>query len=260
MNNQDLQLIGERIGEYTAYTLIILFFTIKTIKTIYNSFSDLFKEKKKLKTDDKNNININVGGEVSENVFSKIDPQLILFLLLQQAKILNALNDLGREILAEQMDYFSRQMRSINIRYTSTICEILSEAGIDDVHFGTYFTNAENFIEVCGYHVTSLFRQMCKENHFSEKTPQEFRELVDKNIYVIDGVLDELLRKRYPQRQIIKSMHKFDKIRSDLRSALRLCFDYARDVAVARETKVKQEQKDFEDEIFKLTGRKYSIT
>jgi len=257
MDKDLLQTIGQSAGEYIAYVLVISFFAVKTITTIYTSFKDLFAEKKKAKEKSKSDININFGDPTSSA--SRIDPQLILFLLLQQAKILNALNDLSREVLSEQMDYFNRQMRSIKIKYTATICEILSGAGIDDSHYGTYFTNAENFIEVCGYHLTSLFRQMCKENHFSEKSPQEFRELVEKNIYIIDGVLDELLRKRYPQRQIIKSFEKFDYLRIEVRNMLKICFDYGRDISVIREEKVYAEKKDFEKEIHKLTGRKYTV-
>jgi hypothetical protein len=163
------------------------------------------------------------------------------------------------DILREQMDFFVKQMRSIKIKYTALVCDMLNDAGIEDIDFSTYFTNSENFIEVCGHHVESLYRQMCKENHFSEQSPNEYRNLIDRNIYVIDGVLDELLRKRYPQRQLLKSFNAFEALRTELRSTLKCCFEQARDVAIEKEEKVFEAKEQFEEQITKLTGLKYSL-
>jgi hypothetical protein len=181
------------------------------------------------------------------------------YTLIQQAKNLKALHDIKLDILREQMDFFVKQMRSIKIKYTALVCDMLNDAGIEDIDFSTYFTNSENFIEVCGHHVESLYRQMCKENHFSEQSPNEYRNLIDRNIYVIDGVLDELLRKRYPQRQLLKSFNAFEALRTELSSTLKCCFEQARDVAIEKEEKVFEAKEQFEEQITKLTGLKYSL-
>lgn len=245
----------EKIGNYLAYLALILVVFFKTFKSLYNSIKEFFRKPSANKSS-QNTINVNID---NKEVLYQNEYQRILYLLLQQAKILRALHDVKGDILREQMDFFAKQMRSIKIKYTSLICEMLNEVGLEDTHFGTYFTNSENFVEVCGHHVESLYRQMCKENHFSDKTPQEFRELTERNIYVIDGVLDELLRKRYPQRQLLKSFERFEQLRVELRSTLRFCFEQARDVAIDKETKVFEAKKQFEDQITKLTGLKYSL-
>lgn len=251
LNNPEL----EKIGNYIAYIALVIVFFFKTFKSLYNGIREFFGKGKK-PIPSQNTVNVNLD---NKELLYQNEYQRILYLLLQQAKILRALNDIKIDTLKEQMNFFAKQMRSIKIRYTALVCDMLNEAGIDDIHFGTYFTNSENFIEVCGHHIESLYRQMCKENHFSEKNPQEFRELIERNIYVIDGVLDELLRKRYPQRQLIKSFDKFEDLRVELRSILRCCFEQARDIAIEKEIKVFGAKERFEKEITDLTGLKYSL-
>ncbi len=251
LNNVEL----EKWGEYLAYIALIIVFFFKTFKSFYSSIKEFFG-KGKTPVPSQNTVNVNLD---KPELLYQNEYQRILYLLLQQAKILRALHDIKIDTLKEQMDFFAKQMRSIKIRYTALVCDMLNEAGIDDIHFGTYFTNSENFIEVCGHHIESLYRQMCKENHFSEQSPQEFRESVVRNIYVIDGVLDELLRKRYPQRQLLKSGDKFDLLRIKLTDHLKSCFEQARSVAIDRETKVYKAKEQFEDQITKLTGIKYSL-
>lgn len=245
----------EKIGQYSAYGAIIILFFYKTFSVFYKSIKEFFGKDKTKESSTNTNVNINL----DNNLQSQNEYQRILYLLLQQAKILKALHEIKGDILREQMEFFSKQMRSIRIKYTALICEMLSDAGIDDIHFGTYFTNSENFMEVCGHHIESLYRQMCKENHFSEQNQQEFRGLVERNVYVIDGVLDELLRKRYPQRQVLKSFEKFEVLRVELRDTLRCCFEQARNVAMDKEERVYESKERFEEQITKLTGIKYSL-
>lgn len=251
LNNPELQ----KIGNYIAYVALIIVFFFKTFKSLYRSIREFFG-KDKAPIPSQNTVNVNLD---NKELLYQNEYQRILYLLLQQAKILRALNDIKTNILREQMDFFNKRMRTLKIRYTTIICEMLNEAGIGDVNFGTYFTNSENFIEVCGHYIESLYRQMCKENHFSEQSPQEFRESVVRNIYVIDGVLDEFLRKRYPQRQLLKSGDKFDLLRIELTDHLKSCFEQARSVAIDRETKVYKAKEQFEDQITKLAGIKYSL-
>lgn len=251
INNPEL----EKVGQHLAYIALIIVFFYKTFKSLYGSIKEFFGKGKK-PIPSQNTVNVNFD---NKELLYQTEYQRILYLLLQQAKILRALNDIKINILREQMDFFNKRMRTLKIKYTTIICEILNEAGIEDINFGTYFTNSENFIEVCGYHIESLYRQMCKENHFSDQTPQEFRELVNRNIYVIDGVLDELLRKRYPQRQLVKSFDKFNLLRVELTDHLKSCFEQARDIAIDKETKVAEAKEQFEDQITKLTGIKYSL-
>lgn len=245
----------EKIGQYITYIAIIILFFFKTFQSGYKSIKEFFGKENKA-VPNQNTVNINFD---DKDLLYQNEYQRILYLLLQQAKILRALNELKTDILKEQMDFFNKRMRTLKIKYTTLICEMLNDVGIDDVNFGTYFTNSENFIEVCGYHIESLYRQMCKENHFSEQSPQEFRDLINRNIYVIEGVLDELLRKRYPQRQIIKSFDKFNSLRVELKDHLQSCFEQARDVAIEKEIIVFEAKKQFEEQITNLTGIKYSL-
>jgi len=186
-------------------------------------------------------------------------PYHIIILLLKQALLSEQVNTHKSRVLHEQMAFFRKSMRPIKIRYTEIVCEILNEAGIDSICFSTYFTNSENFIDVCGIHIEATYRQMCKINHFTTKSNSEFKNTVDTNIIIIDGILNELLMKRYPQRQLLKDISKFDKLRVQLQTTLRESFEFGKQIAKEKETELLQAKKEFEEIVFTITKEEYII-
>ena len=242
--------ILESCGEYTAYIIIGLVAFIKVLTTSWKSLKDFLNIGKKTEE---------IKKEFIIQSFSD-DSKYFLYFLLEQNKILKALHDVKSDILKEQMDFFDKQLKAIKINYVTLICDMLNTAGIEKSNFSTYFSNSENFIDLCGYYIKSSYRQMCKDNHFSEHSPIEYRALIDKNIFLIDGIIDELLRKRYPQRQFIKDFDsKYQYLRSSLHDMLKACFEQARDVAIEKETIVYEAKENFEAEVSKATGMKYSL-
>jgi len=263
MEQKLLEIVGDSIP---LICLLIGYTLFKYILPSLKSIKDIFFSKPAPSDKHKgaNNININLdqtqnSGIQTQQPQSEVENQTTRILLLQQAKILMAVNTLSSDILREQMECFKKMVRPIKVGYTEIICELLNEAGIENIHFGTYFTNSENFIEICGYHIEATFRGMCKLNHFAEKSNSAFRDIIDTNIFIIDGLLNELLMKRYPQRQLLKDMRKFDTLRADLREALKECFEYSRDIAIDRSDKVKKAVKEYEEQVFLLTGQRYSL-
>lgn len=237
-----------------------LIFLGKAAIALFKYIRDLKDDKSK--SSSSNNININVDhadhtGQLPISADARY--QQTLYLLLQQAKIMKAIHYLKSNILGEQMDTFKKTMKPIRLRYTEIICDLLEEAGIENIYFGTYFTNAENFIELCGKYVESTFRQMCKENHFSKKSSAEFRDLVDTNVIIIDGLVNEMMMKRYPQKQLLKNGDRFDDIRDEMKESMEDCFKKCRDIAIEKESRVQEMVTEFQDEIFRVTGNKYVL-
>jgi hypothetical protein len=220
--------------------------------------------KKIFDKDSKSSVTVNVGNKIcSEELldFPQLNgnAQYFFILLLEQNKISNALNNLKIDVLREQMDYFFKHIKNVEMATANIIIELLKEAGIDDISYSTYFSNFENFIEVCRDRINDIFRSMCKENHFSEYSQIEYSELVDRNINIIEGSIKELLRKRYPQREFIKDFKKVYSLQGMIRAGLKDCFEYARDVAIEKKDKVYKAKECFELKVFKVTGQKYSM-
>lgn len=207
-----------------------------------------------------NQVTVNVGKQPTL-IFAgeKEDYRSFLYFLLEQGKILRAMHDMRSDILKEQMDYFNKFIQNIKNSITEIMIELLKEAGLEDFHYVTYFSNFENFIEVCEGKVQLIFRKMCKDNHFSEYSQFEYRELIDKNVRIIEGNLNELLRKRYPQKEFIKNFDRIYESQKTLYIGLKDCFEYARDIAIERETKVKNAKESFEIQVSEIIGMKYSL-
>ena len=130
---------------------------------------------------------------------------------------------------------------------------------IEDVYFGTYFSNFENFMDMCENAVRLEFRQMCRENGFSQYNTVDYRVLVGDNITLLEGLISGLLRKRYPQKEYINNFKKLYKIANDIKSGFKDCFENARNVAVIREAVVKKDIEEFDCKIFNLTGEHYHL-
>jgi hypothetical protein len=255
-------------GECLAYIIIILISFFKVFKTSYTYLSDIFgwgeKKNKEEEEDDenKNQINVNVNSGYAYSTIPKAiqdDYKSFLYFLLEQNKILKAIHDVKSDILKEQMDYYMKHSKNIKMFAIENMIKLLEEAGITDTYFGTYFSNFENFIEVCESRCEGLYRQMCKENHFTSKSQQEFKDLVDKNITFLEGTINDLLRRRYPQKDYIKNFDKVYSLCERIRENLKDCFEFARDIAKEKETKVNTAKEGFEKQISEIIGMKYSL-
>lgn len=251
MDNQS----AKNTGEIIAYIIIGLAAFINIFKYCYSWIKDFFNKDKEKKTA---SIVINNTSQFDSTSF-KDDYRYFLYFLLEQGKILKAMHDMRSDILKEQMDYFDKHVQNIKILITNIIVELLKEADIPEDHYMTYFSNFENFMEMCEGKVKGVFRQMCKDNHFSEYSNNDYRDLVNKNIVIVEGTLKELLRKRYPQKDFIKNFDRVNTTQAVIRHGLQDCFEYARDFSTERETKVKQAKECFEKQVSDIIGMKYSL-
>lgn len=251
----------EVLKQYGAWLILFILGIWKVIKPAI-PFIKKFFTGKSIKTDVKVTVNNNQNYDSHIPDFSKSakkDFRYFLYFLLEQGKILKAMNDLKSNILADQMDNFSKHVQAIKISATNVIVGLLKDVDLEDTAFGTYFTNFENFIDIAEIYSTNTFRHMCKKNGFSECTASGFKELIDVNISIIEGNLDELLRSRYPQKLHIKNFQRIDTIKPLIRSALFDCFEYARQVSIEKENKVKKAKEDFEKQMSDILGMKYTL-
>jgi hypothetical protein len=258
MANFDLKLCAE----YSAYTIVILVTFFKVFISCYTYIKDFFL-KNKNQLDDKSNINISVNtNQPSQSLLQRElreDDRYFLYFLLEQNKIISAIHNMKVDILREQMEYYTKHSKNIKMFAIEIIIKLLEEAGISDTSFGTYFSNFENFIEVCENRCETLFRQMCKDNHFSSKSNQEFKELVIKNTVIFEGTVNDLLRRRYPQKEYIKNFDRMYLLCDKLRDAIKDSFEYAKDIAEEKEFKVSNAKIHFENQISELIGIKYNL-
>jgi hypothetical protein len=251
---------AKQVGEFLAYGTAVLYAFFKIFQNIYE-FIKKFTSKEK-DNDKKGEVTVNINNPFNVPDFSisgKDDYRYFLYFLLEQGKILKAMNDMRSDILREQMDYYNRHVINLKVAITNIMVELLRDAGIAEDNYTTYFSNFENFIEVCQSKIQDIYRQMCKDNHFSEYTNLEFKEIVNRNSTIIIGTIAELLRKRYPQKEYIKNFDRIYRVKNSLRTSLEDCFEHARETSINRECKVKKAKECFEEQVSSIIGMNYSL-
>jgi hypothetical protein len=248
------------LSQYVAWAIILSMGLWKGIKYLFPLIK-IFLAKKTSKTDVTTNTTVNLNG----TPLSTQDPQItkqedkFLFYFLEQSKILYALHNLKSEILTEQMDNAKKHSRKIKQELTNIVIDLLKEAGIEDFDYTTYFSNFENFIDYAEREVLDQFEEMCKKNHFSEKSMSEYSELINTNTSLIEESIKDLMRRRYPQRKYIKNFNRVYGIQKDIKESLMDCFEYARKVAIQKEGKVNTAKLCFEIQVSEIIGMKYSL-
>ena len=249
--------VSDNIIQYIVYGIVILFSFIKTFSAAYQYVKDIFSSKGS--KDSKGDITVNVSNTKERDAALVSDYMNFLRLLLEQGTIMKAMTDLRSEILRDQMDYFSRHLEAIKISTTDIIVGLLKDADIEDIHMGTYFNNFENFIDIVENNCIIKFRQMCKDNHFSACSQQEYKDLIARNTTIIEGLINDLFRKRYSQRLMLKNFKRMNAIKPLIKAALLDCFEQAREIASEKEKKVLFAKEAFEKKVTALVGTEYKL-
>lgn len=248
------------VGEFLAYGSAVFYAFYLIAQNIYAFIKKTLDKKKEAKSA---GVVVNVGiGDAAKMLapeFIDAKDKFFLYFLLEQSKIQQAMHDMKSNILKEQMDYYNRHITKFKISLTNVMIDLLREAGINDDSYTTYFSNFENFVDIVECKVQNMFRNMCKENHFSEYTPSEFKTLIERNSAILSGTVAELLRKRYPQKAYIKNFDRVYKLHHELTDSFADCFMYAREVAIDEEKIIKEARDCFEQQIHEIIGIKYSL-
>ena len=251
----------ELVGQWSAYLVVIIVAFAKVIYTIYQYFKN-FKSgnKDKDKDKDRDTFTVNVNTPLSSNLINdKSELDHPFYFLLEQEKILTTIEELHSSILKEQIDYFSKYVKTIEVTAVKIMINILSSANLADNLYITYFSNFENFLTICSYEIKSEFRHMCKTNHFSEYSIEGFKELSKRNIIIIEGTIVELLRTKYPQHEVIENFNKLYEMKPMIRTALKDCFQYSRNISFERIQKINETITCFETKVSTTFGAKYAI-
>jgi hypothetical protein len=252
-----MDVTAKQLGEFLAYGTAVAYAFFKIFQNIFQFLKKVLN--KESSSPKGGNVIVNVDkNDPAVTITSTVELSVLVSLLFEYSRVLESIHEMKSEILREQMSYFTKHSDAIKIKCHEVIADLLKQANIESIHFGTYFTNFENFIDVVDAKTTVTIRNMCKDNHFSQYSNIEFKSLVNKNITIIEGNIMELFRKRYPQREYIKDFGKIREITTMLRNSLQECFDKAREIAIEKEQQVESMKDAFECEVSKVIGKKFS--
>jgi hypothetical protein len=253
-----MDVTAKELGEFIAYGTAVSYAFFKIFQNVFSFLKGIFKKDK-----DKSGVTVNINSQNAPKEFEKDDYRYFLYFLLEQGKILRAMHDLKSDILKEQMDYLSRHVQDIKVNMTGLMMkhlyDLLDKEIISEIKYETYLMNFENFLEILEYQTTETFRKMCKDNHFSDYTQSEYRDVITRNVSIIEGEINELIRKRYPQRDLIREIQNLNQIKIMIRISLKDCLEHARDVSIEKSGKVNEAKKCFEKRIEEAIGIPYSL-
>ena len=260
----------EFLKQYAPHSVIILYLIFSVAKKIFPIVKSFLK-KIGSGSSQTTTTNVNITGigtqPQAENQFQKykesqcvmIDYRDLFKFLTDYTKILRMKHDLSVDILDEQTSYAKKHIQIVRIALTDVVLELLRDAGIEDTHYATYFSNFENFVDMCEGRIKDDFKEMCINNHFAEYTTYEFKGVIERNISILEGTLRDLLRKRYPQSQFINNFKKIFEVNLLIRTELKDCFEYAREVAIDKRKQFFNAKEEFDKKSLETVGMKYEI-
>lgn len=260
-----MDVTAKQVGEFLAYGTAVAYAFFKIFQNLWQFLKKLFVNTDSSDKGSKGNtINVNVGKETeahgnTQNEITSHSVNQIIRLLLEQANLFRTLDKLGHDTLKDQMDFFDKQIDLFKLKLTMIIMDIMKTAGLDDTSYTTYFSNFENFIDSGEHKIRDRYRQMCKQNHFTQYSSSEFRQLTENNTKILSGITSEMLRKNYPQRIMIKDFNRIYDLKKDLESTIILCLNQAREVAEEREERANELVKEFECKVVKVTNEPFKL-
>lgn len=238
--------------ELTLYAAATVYGIIK----FYKYVREALKHK-----DSSSAVTVNVGqsAPIAPNELTEYRLNQMTLLLLEQSSVKDFIAEKKSEIISEQMEYFDKNAIAFRSDTMDIIVLLLRDVGITDTSFATYFSNFENFIDALYARLRGEFRRMCKINHFSKQSREQFRETTDKNMTILIGVVAEYMRKRYPQKDYIKGFNKIYDLQPRLENMMLDCLHNAKIIAEIGEASITCAVENFESRVESIVKQKYKM-
>ena len=114
-----------------------------------------------------------------------------------------------------------------------------------------------SFIELAKEKLIRKYRTMCKENHFVEKSNEDFREYLTNNTQLLTDYVRQLCKKHFQYKADMPNFSKeLDKLYPIIQDTLEKCLEQARDVALKKYDEIAEHKNTFMKLYEELTGAK----
>lgn len=261
---------AKKIGEAIGFGILASYAFWNIVKTFWDFAKGMIKSTPPAppKSSSKEGVTVNVGAatppqDIQALNLPKEDVRYLLYFLLQQGKIHKAMHDLKSDILKEQMDYFNRHMREMEATITTSMVKYLYNKKqlkvISVSEYNRYLINFENFLDTIECKISNIFRSMCRDNHFSNYTPGEYRDVSNRNIAIITAEMSDTIRKRYTEAEFLDELPNLLALKKMVRDGLIDCFQHARQVSMEKQEVVESAKCSFEKHVSGVMGVPYTL-
>lgn len=184
-------------------------------------------------------------------------PDFMQILQLQQIMLNKIFHIKDKETLSEQMAYIEQRVDLAANQYEKSFCELLEKNGKRDYLYSSEYISYRALIEFTREKVLTKFRHMCKENHFLDKSDEDFNDYVRNHVTLITDMIIQNSKNFFPYYlSIIGYSESLSPIKIEVKKYITESIYAARTTAINNKIKIDTLLLDFEKEYERITGLK----
>ena len=182
---------------------------------------------------------------------------VILLLHSQQLMLAKVFHIRDHDILRNQMSYAENKVDMVLNANEINFSILLKNIGKVDYLYSEEYIAYKSLLEYNREKILTKFRHMCKENHFADKTEDDFNEYVRNNITIITDMLVQQAKSFFPFYLSLPGYADFVEATNTKMNSYILDILYnARDVSFRSIAQVEQLIDEFEQEYENTIGVK----
>jgi len=199
----------------------------------------------------------NVSAEQKTHVDCPLVKDLLQILQSQQVMLNKVFHIRDKEILSEQMAYIEQRVDLAANQYEKSFCNLLEKSGKKDYLYSSEYISYRALIEFTREKVLTKFRHMCKENHLTEKSDDDFNEYVQNHVILILDMISNNSKSFFPYYLTIPGyLDSISSVRIEVKKHIQEAIYNARTCSINGKIKIDTLVADFAEEYERLTGLK----
>ena len=180
---------------------------------------------------------------------------IIGLLQAQQLMLTQVFHIKDHDILAEQMSYAENKVDMVTSVDEVNFSLLLQKIGKTDYLYSEEYIAYRALAEFKKEKILTKFRHMCKENHFAEKSEEDFNEYARNNTTIVGDMLIDYSKRFFPFYLSLPGYAKFVETTNTKMNTYIIDILYnARDVSIRANAKVNNLFCEFETEYEKTIG------
>ena len=197
-------------------------------------------------------------GDPSTSGVKPITPEVQFAILQACLKMWDAVRTIKNQvILREQMDYAEDSIERMFNVAEQTFCAFMECHEVHDYLLSIKYLSFTSFIELAKEKLIRKYRTMCKENHFVEKSNEDFREYLSNNTQLLTDCVKQLCKKHFQYKSDSPSFAKeLERLYPSIQDTLTRCLEQARDIALKKHDEITEHKSTFMKAYEELTGTK----
>lgn len=200
-------------------------------------------------------VNVKPKTEVSSHIGCPNVKDFIDILQFQQLTLVEIYRIQDKEILRDQMAYAENKTDICSNLAEKVFCQLMGDNNISNYLLSAEYASYKALLFLIKEKTLTKFRHMCKENHFTDRTDDEFDQYIQDHVLIISDMIMFLAKNFYPLNSEIKHFdERINKIYPDVKKHIADVIEHAREVSKTKQKEIERLWDNFSSEYKNITG------